>query len=90
MIKRLTRKEFSYKSTRKKQETSGDQITNALVATVFSEIMKGTVYTVLLRLEKKELVTSGLDPVWNFYQLNGKGDKYLEEFGGNAVSYSLR
>ena len=38
-----------------KQETSGDQSTNGIVVTGFSEIMEGTDYVVLLRLEKKEV-----------------------------------
>ena len=54
------------------------EITNELVATGFSEIVEGTVYTVLLRLEKKGLVTtekrkSELGPARKFYQLNDKG-----------------
>ena len=68
-----------------KQETYGYEITNELVATGFSEIVEGTVYTVLLRLEKKGVVTtekrkSELGPARKFYQLNNKGDRYLEEF----------
>ncbi|WP_142427459.1 PadR family transcriptional regulator [Enterococcus durans] len=68
-----------------KQETYGYEITNELVATGFSEIVEGTVYTVLLRLEKKGLVMtekrkSELGPARKFYQLNDKGDRYLEEF----------
>ncbi|MGM0123500.1 PadR family transcriptional regulator, regulatory protein PadR [Enterococcus sp. AZ194] len=66
-------------------ETYGYEITNTLVQAGFQEIVEGTVYTVLLRLEKKNLVTvekrkSELGPARKFYRLNAEGEDYLEDF----------
>lgn len=68
-----------------KQETYGYEITNELVQMGFQEIVEGTVYTVLLRLEKKGWVTtekrkSELGPARKFYKLNQVGKNELEEF----------
>lgn len=68
-----------------KQETYGYEITNELVQIGFQEIVEGTVYTILLRLEKNNLIESEkrkseLGPARKFYQLNASGEKYLEEF----------
>ena len=66
-------------------ETYGYEITNTLVDLGFQDIVEGTVYTVLLRLEKKKLVTvekrkSELGPARKFYRLNADGEKYLQDF----------
>ncbi|WP_122647051.1 PadR family transcriptional regulator [Enterococcus mediterraneensis] len=68
-----------------KGETYGYEITNYLVDLGFEDIVEGTVYTVLLRLEKKGLLNvekrkSELGPPRKFYSLNVAGEKYLDEF----------
>lgn len=66
-------------------ETYGYEITNYLVDIGFEDIVEGTVYTVLLRLEKKGLLDverrkSSQGPQRKFYQLNDQGRAYLAEF----------
>jgi PadR family transcriptional regulator PadR len=66
-------------------ETYGYEITQYLTALGFEDIVEGTVYTVLLRLEKKGLLTvtrrkSTLGPQRKFYQLNPAGEAYLNNF----------
>ncbi|MFQ7233392.1 MAG: PadR family transcriptional regulator [Enterococcus hulanensis] len=66
-------------------ETYGYEITNNLQKYGFDDIVEGTVYTVLLRLEKKELVNvtkkkSSVGPMRKFYSLNDAGRKELALF----------
>lgn len=66
-------------------ETYGYEITHYLIDLGFEDIVEGTVYTVLLRLEKKGLLTverrpSDLGPQRKFYQLNAAGADYLATF----------
>lgn len=66
-------------------ETYGYEITHILVDLGFQEIVEGTVYTVLLRLEKKGAVTvekrqSELGPARKFYRLNAQGEAALQQF----------
>lgn len=66
-------------------ETYGYEITNYLVDIGFEDIVEGTVYTVLLRLEKKGLLAverrkSEMGPPRKFYSLNVEGQRYLKEF----------
>lgn len=66
-------------------ETYGYEITNYLVDLGFEDIVEGTVYTVLLRLEKKGLLNverrkSEMGPPRKFYSLNHAGQAYLDEF----------
>jgi PadR family transcriptional regulator PadR len=66
-------------------ETYGYEITNYLVDLGFEDIVEGTVYTVLLRLEKKGLLNverrkSEMGPPRKFYSLNDAGQSYLDEF----------
>ncbi|MFV0557291.1 MAG: PadR family transcriptional regulator [Enterococcus sp.] len=66
-------------------ETYGYEITQRLVDLGFQELVEGTVYTVLLRLEKKDLVIvekrkSELGPARKFYRLNQNGERYLVDF----------
>lgn len=68
-----------------KGETYGYEITNYLIDLGFEDIVEGTVYTVLLRLEKKgyldvEKRKSELGPPRKFYTLNELGKAQLEEF----------
>lgn len=62
-------------------ETYGYEITRRLNAMGFSDVVEGTVYTILIRLEKYKLVDikkkpSDIGPPRKFYTLNGAG---LEE-----------
>ncbi|KRL85859.1 PadR family transcriptional regulator [Lacticaseibacillus pantheris DSM 15945 = JCM 12539 = NBRC 106106] len=66
-------------------ETYGYEITTYLVDLGFEDIVEGTVYTVLLRLEKKGLLNvdrrkSEMGPPRKFYTLNPAGEQYLHEF----------
>lgn len=68
-----------------REETYGYEITKKLNELGFSEIVEGTVYTILLRLEKNNLVTiekkpSKIGPVRKFYSLNDAGYVELEKF----------
>lgn len=69
-------------------ETYGYEITNYLIALGFEDIVEGTVYTVLLRLEKKGLLNvekrkSEMGPPRKFYSLNEEGQKQLTNFWTN-------
>lgn len=66
-------------------ETYGYEITQYLVDLGFEDIVEGTVYTVLLRLEKKQLLDvarrkSTVGPPRKFYTLNAAGAEYLATF----------
>ncbi|MGX7244939.1 PadR family transcriptional regulator [Enterococcus quebecensis] len=68
-----------------RRETYGYEITNNLQEYGFEDIVEGTVYTILLRLEKKNLVTvtkkkSTMGPMRKFYSLNENGQKERELF----------
>lgn len=67
------------------QETYGYEIVKKLNALGFEDIVEGTVYTILLRLEKNKLVdtqkkSSELGPPRKFYSLNAAGQKELTAF----------
>jgi DNA-binding PadR family transcriptional regulator len=68
-----------------RQETYGYEITRTLNALGFSDVVEGTVYTILLRLEKGGLVevakrSSELGPPRKFYSLNASGREELGRF----------
>lgn len=68
-----------------KGETYGYEITNYLIDLGFEDIVEGTVYTVLIRLERKGYLTvekrkSELGPPRKFYSLNDEGKVYLDDF----------
>lgn len=68
-----------------RQETYGYEITKRLHAMGFSDIAEGTVYTVLVRLEKRGFVktykkTSKTGPMRKFYTLNDSGSDELKRF----------
>lgn len=68
-----------------RQPTYGYEITRQLNELGFSEVVEGTVYTILLRLEKNQLVDtqrrpSELGPPRKFYTLNEAGRQELEQF----------
>lgn len=67
------------------QETYGYEITRKLNALGFSDVVDGTVYTILVRLEKNKLVDitkkpSELGPARKFFKLNEAGEKELASF----------
>lgn len=66
-------------------ETYGYEITRRLNALGFSDVVEGTVYTILVRLEKNALVDidkkpSELGPPRKFYRLNEAGRRELAAF----------
>lgn len=68
-----------------RKETYGYEITKRLNALGFTEVVEGTVYTILVRLEKNALVVvekkpSDMGPPRKFFSLNGAGREELRKF----------
>lgn len=68
-----------------RNETYGYEITRKLNSLGFTEVVEGTVYTILLRLEKNKLVNtekkpSDIGPPRKFYTLNDSGIDELNKF----------
>lgn len=68
-----------------RESTYGYEITRQLNALGFTDVVEGTVYTILVRLEKNKLVDiekkrSELGPPRKFYSLNDSGRKELQSF----------
>ncbi|MFX4262492.1 PadR family transcriptional regulator [Pelotomaculum propionicicum] len=68
-----------------RQETYGYEITRRLNALGFTDVVDGTVYTILVRLEKNKLVDiekkpSDMGPPRKFYTLNDAGCVELRRF----------
>ncbi len=66
-------------------ETYGYEITRRLNAIGFADVVDGTVYTILVRLEKNcfvdsEKKPSEIGPSRKFYRLNDEGFKELTKF----------
>jgi PadR family transcriptional regulator, regulatory protein PadR len=66
-------------------ETYGYEITRQLNALGFTDVVEGTVYTILVRLEKNKLVDlekrpSDVGPSRKFFVLNDAGRKELGKF----------
>ncbi|MEL7648424.1 MAG: PadR family transcriptional regulator [Sedimentibacter sp.] len=66
-------------------ETYGYEITRRLNALGFTDVVDGTVYTILVRLEKNKLVDiekkpSDMGPPRKFYVLNDAGRKEKDKF----------
>ncbi len=66
-------------------DTYGYEITRQLKLLGFTDVVEGTVYTILVRLEKNNLVNiekkqSELGPQRKFYSLNEAGAKELKLF----------
>lgn len=66
-------------------DTYGYEITRQLNALGFTDVVEGTVYTILVRLEKNKLVNiqkkrSELGPPRKFYSLNDAGHEELRLF----------
>ena len=67
------------------EETYGYEITRKLNELGFSDVVDGTVYTILVRLEKKKLVEvtkkkSDMGPPRKFFTLNDAGYEELKKF----------
>lgn len=67
------------------EETYGYEICERLNQYGFEELNEGTVYPILIRLEKKKLLRSEkkispLGPKRKYYYLTDEGTSYLEEF----------
>lgn len=70
-----------------REEIYGYEITRKLNSLGFTDVVEGTVYTILVRLEKNELVDtkkkpSDMGPPRKFYTLNKVGQKELKNFWG--------
>lgn len=68
-----------------RKETYGYEITRQLNDLGFPDVVEGTVYTILLRLERNGLVQtekkpSALGPPRKFYSLNQSGEEELQAF----------
>lgn len=68
-----------------REQTYGYEITRRLNALGFTDVVEGTVYTILVRLEKNNLVDlekkpSDMGPPRKFYSLNDAGKKELCKF----------
>ncbi len=68
-----------------RQETYGYEITRRLNALGFTDVVDGTVYTILIRLERSKLVEiikkpSDMGPPRKFFTLNDAGRKELRKF----------
>lgn len=68
-----------------RQETYGYEITRQLNALGFADVVEGTVYTILIRLEKSKLVEvtkkpSDMGPPRKFFTLNQSGHEELQRF----------
>ena len=78
-----------------RSETYGYEITRQLRQLGFSEVVEGTVYTILIRLEKNELVKiekkpSDMGPPRKFYTLNDLGRIELQRFWAKWEFLSLK
>ena len=67
------------------EEIYGYEITRRLNALGFKDVVEGTVYTILIRLEKSKLVEitkkpSDMGPPRKFFALNDAGRKELRKF----------
>lgn len=68
-----------------REDTYGYEITRQLNVLGFADVVEGTVYTILMRLEKNKLVNtrrkrSDLGPPRKFYSLNDAGREELRLF----------
>lgn len=68
-----------------REQTYGYEITRKLNNLGFTDVVEGTVYTILMRLEKNKLVNlekkpSDMGPPRKFYSLNEAGQKELSKF----------
>ncbi len=76
-----------------KKETYGYEISEQLMEYGFGKITEGTIYPLLLRLEKNELVTatykaSDIGPKRKYYELTEKGRLALTDFLNSYLELS--
>ncbi len=67
------------------EETYGYEIVTRLQGYGFKDVGEGTIYPILVRLEKKKIISSvykesPLGPKRKYYFLTDKGIKFLDEF----------
>lgn len=67
------------------EETYGYEIVSKLQGYGFEDVREGTIYPILVRLEKKEIISSlykesPLGPKRKYYQITKEGEQFLEEF----------
>lgn len=77
------------------EETYGYEITKRLNALGFTDVVDGTVYTILVRLEKNKLVEStkrpsDMGPPRKFFTLNDAGREELKKFWAKWEFVSTR
>ena len=77
------------------EETYGYEITKKLNALGFTDVVDGTVYTILVRLEKNKLVEStkrpsDMGPPRKFFTLNDAGREELKKFWAKWEFVSTR
>lgn len=75
------------------QETYAYVISRELAKCGFGEISEGTIYPIILRLQKKELISATLKdsesgPARKYYRLTEQGKQELEEFKRNWTELS--
>lgn len=67
------------------EETYGYEIVTKLQDFGFEDVKEGTIYPILVRLEKKGLISSvykqsPLGPKRKYYFITSEGEKFIEEF----------
>ena len=72
----------------RQEETYAYVISKELAKCGFGEISEGTIYPIILRLQKKELISattkeSESGPARKYYKLTEEGERELTEFKGN-------
>lgn len=77
------------------EETYGYEITKKLNALGFTDVVDGTVYTILVRLEKNKLVEStkrpsDMGPPRKFFTLNDAGREEVKKFWAKWEFVSTR
>ncbi|MFA1822643.1 PadR family transcriptional regulator [Virgibacillus oceani] len=78
-----------------RKETYGYEITRQLNSLGFTDVVEGTVYTILVRLEKNKLVEvtkkpSDMGPPRKFFALNHAGREELKRFWEKWEFVSLK
>lgn len=69
----------------KREKSYSYELKNKLKIEGFGDISEGTIYPLLLRLEKQKMiigeqVATGTGPNRKYYSLTTEGEKYLEDF----------
>lgn len=77
-----------------KQETYAYEISNKLSSYGFGEISEGTIYPIILRLQKGEIIKAKLKesssgPKRKYYSLTEKGKEKLNQFNNEWLELSM-